>query len=38
MSDQTIKDTLKALRAGLSDKAGAIARECAEVRFCFPFP
>jgi len=32
MSDQTTRDTLKALRAGLGDKAGAIVRGCAEVR------
>lgn len=32
MSDQTLKDTLKALKAGLTDKAGAIVRLCAEVR------
>ncbi|KAM0751074.1 ARM repeat-containing protein [Meredithblackwellia eburnea MCA 4105] len=30
MSDQLIKDTLKAVRNGLSDKAGAIVRESAE--------
>ncbi|BGP57657.1 hypothetical protein JCM8202v2_005301 [Rhodotorula sphaerocarpa] len=30
MSDQTIKDTLKALKAGLSEKAGAIVRASAE--------
>lgn len=35
MSDQAIKDTLKALRSGLSDKAGAIVRECAEVSLNF---
>lgn len=31
MSDQLIKETVKALKYGLSDKAGAITRECAEV-------
>ncbi|GAA5857242.1 hypothetical protein JCM9279_001817 [Rhodotorula babjevae] len=30
MSDQTTRDTLKALRAGLADKAGAIVRGCAD--------
>ncbi|KAK4701730.1 HEAT repeat-containing protein 5, partial [Phenoliferia sp. Uapishka_3] len=30
MSDQTIKDTVKAVKGGLSDKAGAVVRECAE--------
>jgi hypothetical protein len=32
MSDQTIKDTLKALRDGLTEKAGVIVRESADVR------
>lgn len=32
MSDQLTKDTLKALRAGLSEKAGAVVRESADVR------
>ena len=31
MSDQTIKDALKAIRGGLTDKAGAVVRESAEV-------
>lgn len=31
MSDQTLKDTVKALRVGLGDKSGAIIRESAEV-------
>lgn len=31
MSDQLIRDTLKALRAGLAEKAGAIVRESANV-------
>ncbi|KAI5476389.1 Armadillo-type fold domain containing protein [Pseudohyphozyma bogoriensis] len=30
LSDQNLKDTVKSLRAGLSDKAGAVVRECAE--------
>ncbi|GAA6050947.1 hypothetical protein JCM3770_005337 [Rhodotorula araucariae] len=30
MSDQTTRDTLKALRAGLADKAGAVVRGCAD--------
>lgn len=32
MSDQTTRDTLKALRTGLADKAGAVVRGCADVR------
>ena len=36
MSDQTIKDTLKMLRAGLSEKAGAVVRGCADVSRACP--
>lgn len=31
MSDQILKETSKALKIGLGDKAGAVVRECAEA-------